>query len=199
MSSKSKDILYFRNEVKKFKELDWNTLKEKPMLAPGNEDVAFSDFVFSTPSGKIELYSQQASELWNVNPLPEYVPLKEVVANDDEFYLLSPNTKNRIHSQFGNLEVINQFDPEPKVEMNPDDAQRFSVEENDLIQIFNNRGSIKMKVGFNYSLKKQCLVIYNGLWIKEGCPNFLSAHRETDMGHGTAFNDNVVKIKKISI
>ncbi len=71
-------------------------LKEKPVLAPGNQEIAYSDFHFPTPSGKIELYNDRAQEKWGVNPLPEYIPIKADLPDDFEsFYLLTPNTKNQ--------------------------------------------------------------------------------------------------------
>jgi hypothetical protein len=38
----------------------------------------------------------------------------------------------------------------------------------------------------------------NGWWIPDGgTVNFLSAGRETDMGYGAAFHENLVDIEKI--
>jgi anaerobic selenocysteine-containing dehydrogenase len=190
---------FLKNQVNKFPELDFNELKEKPIIAPGNQDIAHGDFVFPTSSGKIELYSDYAKERWLVNELPDYVPIKVDLPNDsDSFYLLTPNTKNRIHSQFGNLEVIKQFDPEPTIEMNAMDAQNLNISEHDKVEIYNEMGNIQLNVKINLSLKRKCVVVFNGLWISEGgTPNFLTRPMETDMGHGTAFHDTIVKIKKI--
>ena len=191
---------YLLNQLKKFPQLDINELKEKPLIAPGNQDIAYEDFVFPTSSGKIELFSDYANEKWGVNPLPEYFPIKVEIPDDkDSFYLLTPNTKNRIHSQFGNLDVIKQFDPEPTIEMNPMDAQNLNISEQENVEIYNERGKIQMKVKWNLSLKRKCVVVFNGIWISEGgTTNFLTKPLETDMGHGTAFHDTVVKIKKIN-
>jgi hypothetical protein len=39
----------------------------------------------------------------------------------------------------------------------------------------------------------------NGWWISEGgTVNFLSAGRETDMGHGAAFHDTVVDVERVT-
>ena len=35
---------------------------------------------------------------------------------------MTPNTKNRIHSQFGNLKIIQAYDRGPEVQIHPDDA-----------------------------------------------------------------------------
>ncbi len=64
-----------KEKLKKYPELDWNRLKEEPAMAPGNEEVAFADLKFNTPSGKIEILSKTAQKKWGVNPLPTYEPI----------------------------------------------------------------------------------------------------------------------------
>ena len=125
--------------------------------------------------------------------LPEEVPEKSKYS----LYLLTPNTKNRIHSQFGNLRVIKQVDPGPVAGINPEDARRRGIANGDRIRIFNSRGELKVRCHYDYGLLPGCVVMPNGYWISEGGGvNFLSAPRETDMGYGTAFHDNLVEIEK---
>jgi anaerobic selenocysteine-containing dehydrogenase len=190
-----------KKKVATFKELDYESLKERPAIAPGNETVAFADFKFNTPSGKIELVSEKAHQKWKVNPLPTYEPLiEEETRKKDKFplQLLSPNTKNRIHSQFGNLEVIRQFAPEAYAVMSIHDTGQRGIHEGDTIRIFNDRGELNTLVKVNFSLKPGCIVYYNGWWLQEGgTPNLLSKGRETDMGYGTAFHDCLVEVEKV--
>jgi len=42
-----------------YDELSLEKLKEGPILAPGLEEIAFSNNIFNTESGKIELYSKK--------------------------------------------------------------------------------------------------------------------------------------------
>jgi len=189
-----------KEKLKKFPDLDWDNLKENPAIAPGNEDVAFSDLKFNTPSGKIELFSKTAQGSWGVDPLPTYEPIiKEESIKKDKYplHLLSPNTKNRIHSQFGNLEAIKQFESEPYAVISASDAKKRGINEGDKIRIFNDRGEVITKAKLNFSIKKGCVVYYNGWWLQEGgTPNLLSKGRETDMGYGTAFHDCLVEVEK---
>ncbi len=191
---------YLKTRIKQYPQLDWDTLKERPVLAPGLEAIAFSDMVFNTPSGKIELYSEEAKEKWGVNQLPSY---DEPNNDEDTKYslqLLSPNTKNRIHSQFGNLDVIRQFDFEPHAILSIKDANERGIKEGDKVKIYNDRGELTTKARINFSLKPGCVVYYNGWWLQEGgTPNLLSKGRETDMGHGTAFHDCLVEVAPLLI
>lgn len=187
-----------RQEVKKFPELDFEKLRENPAIAPGNQSIAFTDLKFNTPSGKIELYSEQTKIKWGVNELPTFEPIIREETDQKEKYplqLMSPNTKNRIHSQFGNLEVIRQFAPEPYAVISASDAAARGISDGQKIKIFNDRGELSTKAKINFSIKTGCVVYYNGWWMQEGgTPNLLTKGRETDMGYGTAFHDCFVEI-----
>ncbi len=112
--------------------------------------------------------------------------------------MLTPNTKNRIHSQFGNLKVIKQFEPEAFAEINVKDAVQKNIADGDEIEVFNDRGSMRVKARLTFGIKQACISISNGWWIENrGSLNSLSAPRETDIGHGTAFHDNRVDFKKV--
>jgi anaerobic selenocysteine-containing dehydrogenase len=165
--------------------------------------VAFADLRFPTPSGKIELLSAEARERWGLDELPGYSEPEESPRRGDErarrypLHLLTPNTKNRIHSQFGNLETIRRMAPEPFVGMHPQDAAARNLEEGDRARIFNDRGSLTLPVRFDWGAKPGCVWVTNGWWMQEGgAVNVLSEGRETDMGHGAAFHDNLVEIER---
>jgi anaerobic selenocysteine-containing dehydrogenase len=191
---------WLEDKLKSFPGLSLEKLKRGPVLAPGLQEVAFSDFKFPTPSGKIELYSEVAAKNWDVPPLPTYEPVKEGKQNSPEFpyALLSPNTKNRIHSQFGNLQVIKSAAPEVYATISALDARQKGIRNGNKIRVFNDRGSLVIKAKTDQWLRPGCIVIYNGYWHQEGaCPNVLSRGRETDMGYGTAFHDNMVDYEKV--
>lgn len=191
---------YLQKHLDRFDELSLKELKEKPILAPGLEEIAFKDLKFNTPSGKIELFSDTANKQWQVNELPTYERLKEGQKNNTSEFplsLMSPNTKNRIHSQFGNLQSIKLLDPKPVLSMSSKDARVRNINDEDLVKVWNERGKIVIQVKIDNSLRPGNVVMVNGYWNQEGgSPNLLSKGRETDMGHGTAFHDNMVEVRK---
>lgn len=197
-----KDIdAYLANRLSPFPGLTLERLKEGPILAPGTQEVAFADLKFNTPSGKIELFSAEAAQRWGVDPLPVYTePQESSKANSPEaqqfpLYLMTPNTKNRIHSQFNNLKMIRQFSPKPFLTINPEDAHTRNIQDKKMVRVFNHRGSLELEARFDFSMKSGCVCITNGWWITEGgTVNFLSLGRETDMGFGAAFHDNLVEV-----
>jgi anaerobic selenocysteine-containing dehydrogenase len=190
--------------LKPFPELSLARLREGPVIVPGHQEVAFSDLVFPTPSGKVELDSEEARERWGANEVADYFEPEESVKRDDELarryplYFMTPNTKNRIHSQFNNLEMIRALSPEPFVQIHPDDAGARGVSDEDTVRIFNDRGEIKVPARLDWGIKPGCVAVTNGWWITQGgTVNFCSLGRETDMGHGAAFHDNLVEVEKV--
>ncbi len=192
---------YLQKYLVAFPELTLEKLKAGPQLAPGLQEIAFSDLKFNTPSGKIELLSQRACEKWGVHSLPCYVPPVEYQNKADlshPFCLMTPNTKNRIHSQFGNLNVIKVLTDEPFATISYRDAEEKEILTGHEIRIFNDQGQIQIKVKVDASLRPGVVVVHNGYWHQEGaCPNALTKGRETDMGHGTAFHDTMVNFEKV--
>jgi len=193
---------WLERRLEAFPELSLERLREGPVIAPGCQEVAWADQVFPTPSGRVELLSEEAERRWGTDPLPKYRAPNEIPGvGDVQSYplnILTPNTKNRIHSQFGNLPTIREFDPVIQVEMSPVDAAARGISDGDRVRVFNGRGSIELDAQLDYSLRPGCISIHNGWWISEGGGvNLLSAARETDMGHGAAFHDNAVEVEAV--
>jgi anaerobic selenocysteine-containing dehydrogenase len=186
-----------------FPELTLERLRAGPVIVPGHEEVAFSDLQFPTPSGKIELWSDEAKERWGAGEVADYVEPEEFRAADNDLlrrfplHFLTPNTKNRIHSQFNNLEMIRALSPEPFLQIHPQDARSRGLEDGDGARVFNERGELTVPVRLDWGIKPGCVAVTNGWWITEGgTVNFCSLGRETDMGYGAAFHDNLVEVEK---
>jgi anaerobic selenocysteine-containing dehydrogenase len=192
---------YLGDRLAPFDGLSLATLRRGPILAPGNQEIAFSDFVFPTPSGKIELMSLEATERWGVERLPDF---KEPVESTKSpgaskgypLHFITPNTKNRIHSQFNNLKMIGQFGDRPEAHIHPVDATARGIGDGARVRIRNERGELIVHARMDNGIKRGCISVTNGWWITQGgSVNNCSLGRETDMGHGAAFHDNLVEIE----
>jgi len=191
--------LWLEKRISTYSNIRLKTLKESPVLAPGLQQIAFEDLKFDTPSGKIELFSQEANEKWGISPLPEYEPIKH--SRLEEKYpliLITPNAGSRIHSQFGNLKIILETNPVPCVRMSPDDASRRNLTEGQKIRVFNQNGELLSHVSISNRVLPGLAVFPNGLWFKEGGGvNQLISGKETDIGFGAAFYDNRIEIEGV--
>ena len=175
-------------------------LRKGPVLSPEFEEVAFAELKFPTPSGRIELRSEEARGRWGQDELPSWREAEERPTPGGPYplHILTPNTKNRIHSQFGNLETIRRMEPSPSVAMHPRDARDRDLGEGSRARVFNARGELRLPVRLDWGLKPGCIAITNGFWLSEGgAVNVLSEGRETDMGFGAAFHDNAVQAEKV--
>jgi anaerobic selenocysteine-containing dehydrogenase len=192
---------FLRGRLARFPEVTLERLAEGPVLAPGAVEVAFADLRFPTPSGRIELWSDEAARRWGVDPLPDWREPDEspprAGGGDHPLHFLTPNTKNRIHSQFGNLAMIRQLDGgRAFAMMHPADAHARGLRAGDTVEVFNDRGALTLELRYDHGLRPGCVAVTNGWWIEQGgTVNFLSMGRETDMGHGAAFHDNRVEVR----
>ena len=191
---------WLERKLEPFPELSLERLRRGPVLAPGHREIAFADLRFPTPSGKIELASAEAAERWGVDPLPRYVEPEESPRHAHETYPLSfltPNTKNRIHSQFNNLPMIRRVSDRPRIQIHPEDAESRGLAEGDRVRVFNDRGEFTVEVRLDHGIRPGCVAVTNGWWSSDGVSvNVCSLGRETDMGHGAAFHDNLVEVEK---
>jgi len=188
---------WLENRIAGISEITLSQLRKSPVLAPGLQQIAWADLKFDTPSGKIELYSREAMK-WGISPLPDYRAAKQ--SDEEKNYpliLFTPNTGSRIHSQFGNLNIIRQTTGRPVVRISPEDAEERNIKNGSTIRVFNNYGDLTNQAEISDRVPKGLVVFPNGIWFNEGGGvNRLTSGEETDIGFGAAFHDNRVEIER---
>lgn len=183
-------------------DITYEMLTEKPYLMETYNEIAFEDKVFETPSGKIEIYSEQMLK-WQQDPLPTFVELAEGQEASPQLYekyplhFLSTHPKERINSQF----IEMKLSPKhliPEVEINPEDARRRNIQHGDKVRVFNDHGELIIIAHVTSRMKKGMVNIFEGWDQAHGaCANKLIYGRETDIGHGTAYYDCLVEIESL--
>jgi anaerobic selenocysteine-containing dehydrogenase len=190
---------WLEKRISSYSGIRLDDLRNGPVLPPGLQLIAYSDMKFLTPSGKIELCSNQMFTIWKCSPVPLFTPLAD---DDDEkrkfpLIIMTPNTGNRIHSQFGNLDIIKGTTDFPALEISETDAGIRRILSGDSIRIFNDTGSIESTARVTGRVAEGCVVLPNGVWLNEGGGgNFLIAAKETDIGYGAAFHGTRVEVEK---
>jgi molybdopterin-containing oxidoreductase family molybdopterin binding subunit len=141
-------------------------------------DQAF-DIPFSTPSGKIELYCERLYE--DGQALPVYLePLESPVEPKGKKYPLSfvqGHSRFRTHSMFANIRSLLELNPEPLVEIHPQDAASRGISDNDLVTVFNDRARTSLKARLTEGVRPGVINIMQGWWIDqfiEGSVNHLT-------------------------
>jgi anaerobic selenocysteine-containing dehydrogenase len=177
----------------------YEELKEKPYLYDGYNEIAYETLEFDTPSGKIEILSNQMKE-WNMDTLPVYCEPVESKYSTPELYkkyplhFFSSHASEKINSQFKEmkLSVKNSI---PKIQINIKDAEERNISDGDFVRVFNDRGEFKIIADVGDSIREGTVHIYAGWGDGIGVSvNVLVRGRETDIGNATAYHDCLVEI-----
>ncbi len=127
---------------------------------------------FSTPSGKVEIYSRQLKD-WGYDPLPHYRELPESPASTPELFrdypLIFTSAKDPFyfHSSCRNIPSLRKLSPQPIVLLHPDTASRLNIAEEDWVSIETKRGTIRQKVKLSADIDPRVVILSFGWWFPE--------------------------------
>ena len=158
--------------------------------------VLFDKQEFGTPSGKIEIASEQAVKMglprtpqaWADNP-----------SEDGAMRLLTPASKWRLNDSYANdPHLIEQSGP-AEIHLSPTDANRLGIADSDSVTVSNETGSIELNARINDDVLAGTAVSYKGRWPKverSGTNiNFLHGARMADMGESTSVHSTEVIVR----
>jgi anaerobic selenocysteine-containing dehydrogenase len=158
---------------------------------------------FSTPSKKIEIYSE-TFEKAGFDPLPTYrEPDQSPLSGSQLFqkYPLILTTGARIlyytHGQHRNIQDLKKKCPEPFAEIHPKTAKQFGVKDGDPVFVESNRGQIRVKALVTEDMMEGVVSIPHG-WPGEANVNLLTdVHcREPIMGY-PQMKSQLCRIRKV--
>lgn len=128
---------------------------------------------FSTPSGRIELYSN-VFEMWGYDPLPYYKePYESPISTPDlyEEYPLVLTTGGRswvfFHSENRQQPSAREIHPFPITQIHPDTAKRYGIEDGDWIWIENRHGKCRQKAEVTLGIDPRVVHAEHGWWYPE--------------------------------
>ncbi len=127
---------------------------------------------FNTPSGKVELYSNQLKE-WGFDPLPTYHELPETPYSDPqlakEYPLIFTSYKAEPyrHSMGRQIVTLRASHSEPTVSIHPTAASNLGITEGDWVYIETKRGRIKQKANLTNDIDPRVVVVDYGWWFPE--------------------------------
>ncbi len=167
----------------------------------------YADGGFGFESGKHE-FANSTLEAAGHGRLPEYRPATESsYGSTDSAYplaLMSPKTHQRfLNTSYSHMEAHAAPEGEMFCELTPQDAAPREIHDGDLVQVFNDRGSIEVVARVleqPRSLPGTVIVPYGWTWsrTRDGkTVNVLTSDTPTDWGGGVAFFDTLVEVKRI--
>ncbi|WP_206999411.1 molybdopterin-containing oxidoreductase family protein [Trinickia mobilis] len=184
---------------------DWDSLKKTGWIKLKLSDAPFANGGFRTPSGKCEFVSPRlAAE--GVDPVPDYLPPYESADGAPELAaryplaMISPPARNFLNSSFVNVESLRSTEGEPHLDIHPADAAPRNIGENDLVLVFNDRGSMQVRARVT-ERARQGVVVGLSIWWKKLAPdgrnaNQVTSQALTDLGGSATFYDCLVEVER---
>ena len=115
---------------------------------------------FSTPSRKVELYSQRLKDN-GYEPLPVYVAPVVSPGQGDKYPMVGTTRRPQmyVHTRYRNLPMLHKLQPDPLVWMYPDDAQLRGISDGDETIVASHEGSIKVAARITNEIQPGVVVI----------------------------------------
>ncbi len=197
---------------------NYTDFKQKPLFRvypSGRPYVAFSKQIedpennpFPTPSGKIEIYSQQLADMNDPNlpAIPKYIEPWEgpndPLARKYPLQLITIHPRRRAHSQGETIPWLRETQIQG-MQMNPADAMSRGIANGDMVKAFNDRGATMLPSIVTKRIKKGVVTIPEGAWYdpdengvdRAGGPNVLTRD-EPSPGGGYVTNTCLVQVEK---
>jgi DmsA/YnfE family anaerobic dimethyl sulfoxide reductase A subunit len=167
----------------------------------------------STPTGKIELYSERLERIaaqWTlppeqvIAPIPQYHPSWEGPTSDGyPLQLIGHHYKGRVHSSFADLKSLATVAPQ-RLWLNPIDAEKRGLAHGDLAKVYNDRGQTLAKVKITQRIMPGVASLPQGAWFdpdsddidQGGCINALTRDFPSPLAKGNPQHTNRVEVIK---
>ncbi len=170
------------------------------------DHLPYADGGFQTASGKAELVSESLVE-FGVTRLPEWIPPSEGRESDQAekfpLALLTPKKQTRfLNTSYSGLAGHADKETGPFVELDPVDAASRGLEDGDLAQVWNDRGSLTLEILITDRLRPGVASIPWGFWVDAygpgaGSVNDLTNAAATDFGGGASYGDTLVEVAAV--
>ena len=152
--------------------MSYETFKRAGILKGNWVYRGYKERGFSTPSGKVELYSAQLKQL-GYDPLPSYRELPESPYSTPELFeqfpLIFTSAKDPFffHSSGRNLRSLRKHSAEPVVLLHPETASAMQIDDGTWVNIETRRGTIRQKARLAPDIDPRVVVLSYGWWFPE--------------------------------
>lgn len=181
----------------------------------GEPYIAFREIIekkgrFDTPSGKVEIFSKPLYDKGrpeDIPGLPRYVSCPEgpedPLRAKYPLQLIGYHTKRRCHSIHENNPILEEMEP-PAIWIHPNDAAARGIAQGELIEVFNDRGCVRIPARVTDRIMEGVVALSEGGWFRpgsdgadeRGCLNVLTSTRPTPLAKGNPQHTNLVQARK---
>jgi anaerobic dimethyl sulfoxide reductase subunit A len=124
---------------------------------------------FPTPTGKIEIYSEQMAAMKDplLPPIPKYIghweTLTDPLIKKYPLQLITKHIRRRAHSQLETLPWLKETEPH-LLEINTVDARARGIGPSDRIRVFNDRGTVVVSAKVTERIMPGVVCLPQGTW-----------------------------------
>ncbi|NDA55002.1 MAG: molybdopterin oxidoreductase family protein, partial [Betaproteobacteria bacterium] len=114
--------------------------------------------------------------------------------------MISPPARNFLNSSFVNVQSLRSMEGEQTCLMHPDDARLRGLNHDEMVRIYNDRGSLDARLMIS-ERTRQGLVVAFGIWWHKltaggNNVNAVTHQQLTDLGRAASFYDCLVEVSK---
>ncbi|MCR9085707.1 MAG: molybdopterin-dependent oxidoreductase [Rhodobacteraceae bacterium] len=166
----------------------------------------------ATASGKVEIYCENIArmEIPDCPPMPMWLEPAEYLHNapePDMVHVVSPHPYNRIHSQFAQADLRDELNIQDRefLRISPEDAQARGIADGELVELYNNRGSVIVGARVDDGIMPGVVSLYEGAWLSfdrkgrcnSGAINILTSSRPSSgLSQATTANSCLARLRK---
>lgn len=203
-SLREKNITYER--LQKEKVIRTATLDGQPFVRGVNG--------FPTATGKAEVYcenpvprtnyGQDISSVWEKERLPYFKPPNEAW-NENPLYekyplvFIQEHSRFRTHTQWFNVPVLKELEPEPVIKISRKDASDRGIENGDMVEAYNDRGTVVVKAVIDDAINTGVIIMAKGWQInqfKDGGYQELTNTSSDPLACNFAYFDTLVNVRR---
>lgn len=163
---------------------------------------------FSTPSGKIEIFSQRLYDMDSPDlpGIPRYTPCTEgaldPLRKTYPLQLIGFHTNRRCHSIHDNNRQLDELE-KPALWIHPRDADTRQIRQGDMVEVFNDRGRVRIEAKVTEHIVEGCVALSEGAWYTpdrngvdtRGSINVLTmTHKATPLAKANPQHTNLVQV-----
>jgi anaerobic selenocysteine-containing dehydrogenase len=189
----------------KLEGVTFETLRERgwTRLSVPTPYLPYANGGFTTPSGKCEFVSPRLREMGH-DPLPTFTAPYEFPDSVPELSkrypltLISSPAHQFLNTTFVNVDTLRRAARQPECLLHPADAERRAISPGMRVVVYNDRGAFTAVARVEDTIREGVAWAPSIWWGKLAADganaNHTTSQRETDLGHGPVFYDNLVEV-----